>query len=194
MITKIISMINDHKFRKIHYRLGVGLFAVVLCVSGCDRQSSHGKPEVNNSFSDSLFVSGLTEYQIGDSRYMISLPADYYIEMSEGPDFDVYYIQPVDTTTFGPFYIGLYFGNHPALLPPRSDTCRIERRASLLLNINAEWEIYRYNDIYFAQTMIKIKDDESWDEMIHAWSRATSEVNLHRLLDVFHTMKIKDEH
>ena len=150
--------------------------------------------QTGNSFStDSLFVSKLTEQQLGKSHYRISIPADYSIKIMEGADFEVYYIEPVDTTIQAMFAAGIYFGNNPSEFKPDNDSCKAENPKSKILGKNAEWKLYNCNGKYFIQTTIDSKSGEFWNEYIHAFGNTSSITELPKLFDIFKTMRKDNE-
>jgi hypothetical protein len=57
-------------------------------------------------------LDSLTEKQIGDLNYTISIPRDYSIKENQGPDFSVFHFSPTDTTVKNKFSGGIYFGNY----------------------------------------------------------------------------------
>ena len=178
---------NNSKLKITHYRLDFVFLSIVFFLSSCN--GTGNKQVADKPSSDSLFVNGLIEQKLGDSCYLISIPADYAIDVLTGPDFDVYYIQSTDTTQQALFGIGLYFGNHPTLFPPQSDSCRIEQHKSPLLDIHTEWTIYNCNGRCFIQAEIDNKGGEAWAERIHAFGDANSETELPKLYDIFRTMR-----
>ncbi|MDR2905912.1 MAG: hypothetical protein LBU73_08160 [Helicobacteraceae bacterium] len=169
----------------------ISLSFIFLCIvfflSGCE---GIGKSQVaDKPISDTSFVSGLTERRLGDSPYLISIPADYAIEVLQASDFVVYYIKPTDAAKEAPFAIGIYFGNHPNPFPPQNESCREEQHKTLFLETNAKWTIYNCGEKRFIQTLIDNKDAEHWNEFIHAFGHANSETDASKLYGIFQTMR-----
>jgi hypothetical protein len=140
---------------------------------------------------DITFINGLIEKQISDSNYCISIPKNYTIEETEGPDFLVYYFFQTDTTTKPTFYGGLYFGNHPNMFESNNDSCKKETIKSKILDNNADWITYNCNEEYSIQTIIESKSGQDWNEYIHAFGGATSKVELTKVFNIFKTLKKK---
>lgn len=113
-----------------------------LFITGCGATDNK---KTDNVSVDSTFVKGLVETQIGKSDYYISIPKEYSINETEGPDFSTYYFSPTDTTSKANFLGGFYFGNHPGKFDPDNDSCKTENFKSKILNDNADWTIYNCN-------------------------------------------------
>jgi hypothetical protein len=161
---------------------------IFLFITGC---GGTGNKKTDNVSVDSTFVKGLVEKQIGKSDYYISIPKEYSMNETEGPDFSTYYFSPTDTTIKANFLGGFYFGNHPGKFDPDNDSCKIEKFKSKILNDNADWTIYNCNGEFSIQTIIDSKSGEEWNELIHAFGSAKSSAELSKVLEVFRTMKKK---
>src|SRR5687768_15174494 len=107
-----------------------------LVISGCGGTDNIKTDEV---LVDSTFVKGLVEKQIGKSDYYISIPKEYSMNETEGPDFSTYYFNLTDTTIKSNFSGGFYFGNHPGKFDPPNDSCKTENIKSKILSDNADW-------------------------------------------------------
>jgi len=77
---------------------------VVIVLSACTNPKKASK---NQNDKDDL-----AEKQIGAGNYYISLPKNYTIKETKGPDFSVYYFRLNDTTR-NALSGGIYFGNYP---------------------------------------------------------------------------------
>lgn len=165
---------------------GIYYFAIFF-LNSCSGISN--KQAGNSMDVDSLFVSELTERQLGESGYRISIPADYFIEASKGEDFEVYYFQPADTTVQAHFSAGVYFGNFPHKFNPDNDSCTTETTASKILGKNAEWTLYNSNGKYLIQTIVGSGSGESWNKYVHAFGNADSIAELPKLFAIFRTIK-----
>ena len=182
---------NSRNLKITHCRLGFISLVVVFFLSGCGGTSS--KQTGNSLPINSLFISELTERQLGKSHYWISIPADYFIDVLEGPDFDVYYFLPTDTTAQTLFMAGVYFGNHPSKFNPDNDSCKTEKEQSEIFGENVEWTLYNCNGKYSIQTIVDSKSGEPWNEYIHAFGRANSIAELPKLFDIFRTIRKENE-
>src|SRR5690348_14914382 len=95
------------------------LTSIVLILSSCNNDTSKDKRNTGN-----IGKIKLTEKPIGESGFVISIPFDYSITTSNGPDFSVYYFSPTDTTVKDKLSGGLYFGNFPHEFEPDNDSCK----------------------------------------------------------------------
>jgi len=166
----------------ITFLLSVFLFA------GCGQDSNK---KSDNSLTDNSYINELVEKQIGESNYYISIPKDYTIKATDGPDFSVYYFYPTDTTIVANYSGGFYFGNHPSQFPLDSVSCKTDNSKSKILGENTDWTIYNCNNKYSIQTIIDSKSGEGWNEFIHAFGSSNSKTDLNKLLNIFTTMKKK---
>ena len=182
--TQLIQRINMKTKTKLKLTFLLTTFLFVGCEQNNNKKS-------DNSFIDNSYIKELVERQIGESNYYISIPKDYTLEATDGPDFSVYYFYPIDTTIIANFSGGFYFGNHPSQFPPDSGSCKINNSKSKILDENADWTIYNCNDEYAIQTIIDSKSGEGWNEFIHAFGRASSTADRNKLLTIFTTMKKK---
>lgn len=157
-----------------------------ICIAGLFFQLSCGKTSGN---SDSNFKGQLVQKQIGESKYCISIPPNYSIKESEGPDFIVHYFSPSDTSMVAAFRGGFYMGDHPHEFDPDNDSCKTEKIKSKLLGHNADWKVYICNGEYEIQAITKSKSSEGWNSVIHAFGAAKSKVELNKLLQVFSTLR-----
>lgn len=155
---------------------------------GCG-QDSNKKSDAD--IIDNSYQKDLVEKQIGESKFYLSIPTDYKIKVTNGPDFSVYYFHPKDSTVAANFYGGFYIGNHPSQFPPDSDSCKASNLKSRILDDYADWTIYECNEKYAIQTIIDNKSNEGWNQRIHAFGRADSTTNLNKLLAIFKTLKKK---
>jgi hypothetical protein len=162
------------------------LTAFLLAACG---QDSIKKPD--NTLSDNSYIEELVEKQIGQSNYYISIPKDYTLEASDGPDFSVYYFYPTDTAIVANYSGGFYFGNHPSQFPPENVSCKTDNSKSKILEKNTDWTIYNCKNKYSIQTIIDSKSAEGWNKFIHAYGSSNSKTDLNKLLNIFSTMKKK---
>jgi len=173
---------------KTQAKLTITLLLTTFLFVSCGQNSNK---KSGNGFIDDSYVKELVEKQIGESNYYISIPTDYTIKATDGPDFSVYYFYPTDSTMIANFSGGFYFGNHPSQFPSDNDSCKTDNLKSIILDENADWTIYNCNDNYSIQTIIDSKSGEGWNELIHAFGSANSTTDRNKLLSIFTTMKKK---
>jgi hypothetical protein len=145
----------------------------------------------NINHYDNKFAKEISEKHIGKTKFFISLPKNYSLKETKGPDFIVYYFQSIDSTDTKSFYGGLYFGNQPSLFPPQNDSCVIQNMKSKILHFEKEWTCFVCDNIYAIQTLIENKDDNRWGQYIHAFGSCKSKTDLDKLLLIFETLKVK---
>ena len=97
----------------------------------------------------------LIDQKLGDSKLIMSIPADYKFKLTQGPDFGVYYLSSVDTTRKGIAAAGIYFGGFPRLFGPDSTNCKTDSLHSKLLKVTATWLVYECDTTFFAETIIQ---------------------------------------
>ena len=139
----------------------------------------------------STFRNQLVEQRIGESNYYISLPENYAIKKTQGIDFSVYYFLAIDTTQKTNFSGGLYFGNFPSQFGPANDSCKITTVRSKILKKISKWTIYICQGDYTLQTIVEIKDNKDWNELIHAFGRANYEDDINKVLYIYSTLRQK---
>jgi len=167
----------------------INILLTISVVSACDNLSN--KKIINNQQIDSTFKNKLIERQIGKSAYYISIPENYSIKETEGPDFSVFYFSPTDTTIKTAFSGGLYFGNFPQEFKPENKDCTTESIKGTILNNNKDWTVYNCKEKYFIQTIVDSKSGESWNEKIHAFGHGNSKSDINKILEIYSTLKKK---
>jgi len=141
--------------------------------------------------TSSTFKKHLTENKINGTDLCISLPANYSIHESRGPDFSVYYFSTSDTTDKKHFYGGFYLGNAPGGFEDNKEGCKAEKLNAYLLGDNKEWAVYHCNSQFKIQIITKSKSRYSWATYIHAFGKAPSKTELDNLLEVYSTLRKK---
>lgn len=164
------------------------LILTVFVLTACGSNSTNVK--VN---SDKTNKVALVEKQIEESGYVISIPADYSIVGSDGPDFSVYYFSPTDTTLSDKLSAGLYFGNFPNAFEADSDNCKMEKLKGEILDTLSDWTVYNCQGNYSIQTIIDNKKNEGWNQKIHAFGYARSRDELEVILEIFSTLEKKKQ-
>ena len=164
------------------------ILSVLLLLAACGETGNNNN---TGAKGDREFSASLTEKQIGESKFSISLPPGFVLKEKEGEDFSVYYFQPADTSATNTFAGGLYFGNHPGKFEPENDSCKTETLKSMLLGENADWTVTDCNGTYSIQALADSKSGEGWNAYIHAFGTAWSMEDRARLFTVYSTVKKK---
>ncbi|KAF2332012.1 hypothetical protein [Flavobacterium daemonense] len=157
---------------------------LILTILGCSDRKTKSIPQ-------NPYLKELTEKQIGETNYYISIPKKYTIKENRGPDFSVYYFFPIDTTDTASFSGGFYFGNYPSLFEASSDSCKTEKRKSNILNKDTDWTVYNCNGKYSIQSIVESGSNEGWNHYIHAFANANSTADLKKIFLILETMKRK---
>lgn len=164
------------------------VFSALLVFVSC---SNNVNTDSVSETKDNVVKTPLIETQIGKSGYFISIPANYTIVESEGPDFYVYYIQTADSTDTVSFSAGMYFGNHPGKFGPANDSCIADVIDGNILESNAEWTVYNCKGAYSVQAIADSKSGEGWNSLVHAFGNGSSESDVHEVVDIFATLRKK---
>ena len=137
---------------------------------------------------DEAFIKGLKENKLGNTGFCISIPNAYKVDESIGPDFNVYYFYPADTTAKVYFSGGVYFGNYPSEFNTENDSCKLEKVKAKILNIDNEWKVLNCNGEFSIQTIVENEKKVGWDEKIHAFGYAKLETEMNKLFYIFSTL------
>jgi hypothetical protein len=162
------------------------LTSIIFIQTSCNNNATK-----DNSNAEKISKIILTEKPIGESGYVISIPADYSITTSKGPDFSVYYFSPTDTTAKDKLSGGLYFGNFPNEFEADSDSCKAETLKGKILDNIQDWTVYNCKEDYTIQTITDNKKGEGWNQRVHAFGHAISKDELKTILDIYSTLKKK---
>lgn len=136
----------------------------------------------------SAFQRGLVQKKIKGTYYYLSVPANYVIKENQGPDFSVYYFYSSDTTDKKSFRGGFYLGNAPGGFAIDYDSCKVEKLYSLILGDNKPWTVYNCDGNYSIQIITASKSGMEWGQLIHAFGKAGSRVEINKLLEVYSTL------
>jgi hypothetical protein len=150
-----------------------------------------GACQNNTDPASSQFLNELSEKQIGDSKFVISLPNDYAITCKNGEDFSVYYFHPIDSTKTASFFGGIYFGNFPSEFKPSNNNCRTEWIEGRIIDVFMVWKVYDCNDAFSIQTIVNNKNNYGWDEQIHVFGNCKVKADLDKMLLIYSTLKKK---
>jgi len=162
-------------------RLTLTLFTLLLFSCNIPKTNKAASEQTEKQWEHSL-----GETQIGDRQQYISIPANYSVKVNAGPDFAVFYFNPIDTANKTDFAGGIYFGRFPKLFPPDNDSCTIYYLKSRFLAKDTDWTVQNCNGKFFVQI---IHDDHG--DKIHAFGDAKNETDLKHLLYIFSTFKEK---
>jgi len=157
------------------------LIFIGLLVGSCKSKSQNHPPTIKQ-------FKGFVTCSVPNAGYVISIPADYKITESNGPDFSVYYIHRKDSTIKGGFSATMYLGNAPSLFSTDKG-CKPAHSTSTVLDDYAQWDVYGCNNRFFVQTIVKNKKNNGWDSMVHAAGRAKSKAGIDTVLYIFSTLK-----
>lgn len=162
------------------------LIITVYTLTSCNNNMGS---EQNNSNPTSKLP--LTEQLMGESGYSISIPTDYSIKTTDGPDFIVYYFTPSDSTINGEFSGGIYLGNFPTPFEAANDSCKTEILKGEILDSLQEWTVYNCQGDYSIQTIVENKKNEDWNQNIHAFGSTKNKAGLQTILAIYSTLRKK---
>lgn len=162
------------------------LTCIITIQTSCNNNSTKDNSSIENKTKITL-----TEKPIGESGYFISVPSDYSISTSNGPDFSVYYFSPTDTTVKDKLSGGLYFGNFPHEFEADNDSCKTETLKGKILDNIQEWTVYNCQGDFSIQTIADNKKGEGWNQRIHAFGHAKSNDELQTIVDIYSTLRKK---
>lgn len=140
---------------------------------------------------DDAFIKNLKINKLANTGFSISLPDAYKVEETLGPDFNVYYFYPSDSTSKVYFSGGVYLGNYPSEFNTENDSCKLDKVKSIVLNKNNEWKVLDCRGEFSIQTIIDNENNDGWNEKIHAFGYARSEDEMNKLFYVFSTLTKK---
>jgi hypothetical protein len=138
---------------------------------------------------DTLANEDLKEVRLGDSNYYLSIPQTYIVQVSKGPDFDVYSFSS-DKKAGEPTFSGnIYLGNWPSLINPLKANCKTERLTGKIMGKECNWTLNNCSEQYLLQTIVSNKFNEGWDMKIHMFARATSRSDVDKLVAIYSTLR-----
>lgn len=141
-----------------------------------------------NPKADRSYVKTLHPTPVPHSQLVISIPDNYSIVESEGPDFNVYYLQPTDTTNKMLFSAGIYLGNNPSSFGKTKSGCKQEKRKSEVLETKNEWTVYNCSGQFFLETIVENKYHQGGDDFVHVFGNATNEADADHIVAIFTTL------
>ncbi len=141
-----------------------------------------------NSKIDQEYIKSLHLTSVPHSAFEISIPDHYSLVESQGPDFNVYYLQPADTTDKKLFSAGMYLGNNPSTFGKTKTGCKQEKRKTEVLETKNEWTVYNCNGQFFLETIVENKYHQGGDDFIHIFGNATNESDAEHILAIFSTL------
>lgn len=143
----------------------------------------------NHPFANDPYRKELIKQKLNGSTYCISLPGNYTLKLNRQIDFDVYSFFPRNTADKSGFRGGVYFGNAPGMFKPDSAKCKIDTLHGAILGDVKSWTLYTYKEHYYVQIITPSKSDGHSNEKIHAFGRAATKTELHKLMVVFSTLE-----
>ncbi len=165
------------------------LTSIIFILSSCNNKKI--KDNGNDDKSSKIL---LTEKPIGQSGYVLSIPADYSIKTSDGPYYTVYYFSPTDTTIINKLRGGLYFGSETHEFEAGNDSCKTETLKGKILDNTQDWTVYNCQEDYFIQTITVNKKGEEWKQNVHAFAHAKNKNELKTILEIYSTLKKKRQY
>lgn len=160
------------------------LFSLISCKNSTDSFIENG----NRTTATPLFV----EQVIGKTGYLITIPNDYTISATDGPDAMIYYIYPKDSTKMDQWTASLYFGNHPSEFKPADSNCKTSTLKRKILDLNPNWILYNCNEKkYSIQTIIPNTKTKGWDQNIHVFGNATTKKGLQAIFKSYTSLHLK---
>lgn len=152
----------------------------------CQFKNSPDTPGV-----DTAFIARLQEKQVPHSRYVISLPQNYALKENEGPDFSVYYFQPIDTVAEPDFTGGFYLGNYPSESAP-NDSCVHAPLQAKIMGALKEWAVFDCQGGFSIHTLALTNSKDGWDAYVHAFGHGVDDEALIKIVSIFSTLKKPD--
>jgi hypothetical protein len=137
---------------------------------------------------DREYIKSLHPTSIPHSQFEISIPGNYSLVESQGPDFNVYYLQPTDTTDKKLFSVGIYLGNNPSAFGKTKSGCKQEKRKAEVLGTKNEWSVYDCNGQYFLETIVENKYHQGGDDFIHVFGNAANEKDAGHIIAICSTL------
>jgi len=167
----------------------ISLLAIIVfstLIISCNNSTNNSE---NKEVQEDNYISSLIETPLGYGDYKISIPENYIIDETEGPDFWVYYIYPEDSTDLSSFRGGLYLGGHPSEFSAENEDCSTEKMFGKILEQNKSWTVYNCDGTISIQTIVDGELDQGYQLRIHAFGNCATEEDMKNLFKVFSTMK-----
>ena len=159
----------------------------LYCILGSCGKNTGTKTQLISEIDS--FKTELIEKQIGNSDFYISIPTNFVIKESRGPDFSVYYFNLSDTMIKPTYVCGIYFGNWPSKF--KWDSCTVETSKGKILDNNVDWTIYNCKEGYSVQTITDNKNNDHWNQKIHAFGNGATRKEMEKVMCIFSTMRKK---
>jgi hypothetical protein len=184
IVGNLMTTLIIKKTMKVILKYAFCLSSITFIQTSCNNRSTK-----YTSNSEKIRKIVLTEKPIGESGYVISIPADYSITTSDGTDFLVYYFSPNDTTAKDKLSGGLYFGNFPSQFEADDESCKTETLKGKILDNNQNWTVHNCKEVFSIQTIAVNEQGGEWNQRVHAFGQAKSKDELQTILDIFSTLK-----
>ncbi len=137
---------------------------------------------------DREYIKTLHSTPIPHSQFEISIPAQYSIVESPGPDFTVYYLMPADTANKKLFSAGIYLGNNPSTFGKTKTGCGKEKRKAEILGSKCDWTVYNCDGQYFLETVVENKYHQGGDDFVHVFGNATNASDVGHIVAILTTL------
>ncbi len=138
---------------------------------------------------DQTYVKKLKSQSLVGTKFELSIPDHYMIKKNAGPDYDIFYILPIDTANMKLFNAGMYLGNHPSSFGKSKSGCNETKRKYIVLEAESEWSIFDCKGAFFVEIIVKNKYSSGGDEFIHIFGNATNKEDIDHVLAIFSTLK-----
>ena len=143
-------------------------------------------PSTDNKVSQG-FLDSLTERQVGETRYWISIPTYFELTAFEESDFSGFYFADEDTTILG----GMYVGNPSRYFSPNYDSCKSKGIDSEILGTISKWTIHECRGAYSVQAIVDGKEGEERGKQLHFIGHGKSEGEIYKILKIYSTLRKK---
>lgn len=138
---------------------------------------------------DQAYVKTLKPQPLAGTKFEVSIPDQYQIIKNMGPDYDIFYVLPVDTANKKLFTAGMYLGNHPSSFGKSKSGCSETKRKTTVLETESEWTMFDCNGAFFTEVVVQNKYSSGGDEFIHAFGNGSNKEDLEHVFAVFSTLK-----
>ncbi len=137
---------------------------------------------------DKAYIKSLKSTLLPDTQLEISIPDKYIIQKNMGPDYDIFYILPMDTNKKELLTAGIYLGNHPSNFGKSKSSCKESKRKTTIFGDENEWNVYHCNETYFIEMVLQNKYSSGGDEFLHLFGNANNKEDMEHLIAIFSTL------
>lgn len=134
------------------------------------------------------YIKTLRPTKLENTDLSISIPENYKIEKNQGPDFDMFYFYPVDTTDKSSLTGGIYYGFNPSSFSQTDNIVDTKDVSRTIFGKKAEWTVFEYPDYFFIQTITDYESADGTEMRIHAFGSCQTEDDMDKLFMIFETL------